>query len=1101
VYRWCRRCSVVAFAFAVFGTVIAAVVIARIYTDSESVRQLVERFFPNFAPGVLDVRRAKYTLTGVLAADNVKWSQKDDEGVDRNILKGNVTIRHDPRELASGRIAVRTMTLADAELNFHFDKNGRCAAFKFKKAAGETTVHDPIAVDVAGATIKLTFESAAATALEFTGVAGRIDFEPNAKVGVDLRGKINDCSVVLLGDVDMKNKRADVRSLTIDGAPLGKLLASLPPSLKGTLPSGVFTLGKANLGGAATVAWRDDQPRIDGRISAAMVPGSGKSPVKSALLAGSFDAKTGVLRVNEASLEDADLAAALPLVPEQHRGKIANPESLHGLLKVSAQGTIRTKEKPFGWEGKATAELQHASWSPPQAPFPITGAAAIVEVTPAGLAVKKAEATIGPIKATASGLLPDWDAQRARMDFTASNVPLVKEIYDRLPAHERDLWDKFRPDGNVSISGEAAMNGGKPRFVGQVAVHNTEITYEKFPCRATNGQGCVEFRPDGRIEYDLVGTVGGGLVKLTGTLAELSPTAEMDLTITGQDVAIDDEIRRAFDPIKPAAEAIQKIHAAGKGKGVVRIRRRSGSRVVRLDADADLELRDFHADWFPYPFEQVTGKVVVQPDRVEFVDCVGTTKTGATVRMNGWSQRDEPMGDDDAPAGRSYLQLDFLAQNAPLDRTLYEALPADGRAAWDQLRPQGKLSMTARFVLAPGKQKSIKYRFDASKAAITPVSFPYRLHSFDGTILMGEDGGVVWKDLVAHHGNVEWQSPKGFIRTREGVGEIRFEKLTCPQLPIDDDLMAAVPPNLRSVLEFLSPSRPADRVETSDLNIRWSHGAAPTFQIGETKARFVNADLAPSIGAKNVTGEITLAGSCTDAPDFDGNIYLSSVTLAGMKATALQTGLRVRGPKIDFRGLQADFYGGKLHGVQLHAMTDPVPEYEARLQVIGASLQDYVRQTLNAEMPLNAEVSAKLRLCGRGASIGRLNGNGTLEMRQVDVLRLPILIDQLNFLLTKLPAGETFDQLQAEFRLDGPRMFVTNLKMSSPAGAFALQRQQGLIDLSSGQLNLDMVFELSRGIRLPPFTGLTAFHVGGTFANPQIHMQPGKGLKGILSGR
>jgi hypothetical protein len=1104
MYRWCRRCTVVTFAVVVFGTVITAIILARIYTDSDSVKQLVMQYLSRMSPnGGFDSKNTKVNVNHGLTIQNFDWWQTDAQGVKRQIVSNaDVTVRTDNRRaIAEGRLNISKMTLADPTIKFHFDKNGRCAAFSFRNASDETQVRDPIALEIFRGSIEVTFESPSAPTLKFTDVSGKIDFEPNSKVGVDLKAFAHSCRVTLRGDVDMKNKQAKVASLVVDGAPLGKLLASLPPSMKGSLPSGVFALGKANLSGAAEVAWRDDQPQIAGRMTAMMIPSAGPTLVRSANLAGSFDAKSGVLEVQEASLVDADLAAALPLVPEQHRGKIASPETLRGKLQVSAKGKVRTKEQPFGWEGKATAELKDVAWSPPQSPFPITGASATIEVTPAGLMVKSAEATVGPTTARAAGVLPDWDARQARLEFSATNVPFVKEIRDRLPERQRELWDKFQPEGSVSVTGEAAMNGDKPRFVGRVVLQDNAACYEKFPYRIAGAQGVVEFKPDGRIEIDAVAPFGGGVGKLVGTLSDCSPTSEMELTIAGSDVTIDDDLRRAFDAIKPAAEAIRKVHVIGKGKGVVTLKRRQGSRTVRVDADVDLDLRKFHADWFPYPIDHVTGRVVVHPDRVEFLNVLGKTRAGATVQMKGWSQRDGPLADGGEPTGRSHLRLEFLVTAAPLDATLKNAIPPEWHSMWDHLRPEGTLSLTATFDQPPGQKPARSFRLDASQAAITPSAFPYRLHNIEGAI-HATDCGVAWKGLVARHGDVEWHCGKGEVKISQGAGELHFDALSIPELPIDPDLKAAVPANVRSVLDFLSPNVPAERVNLENFTVNWSgDGAAPKFEIGQGKATFSKANLAPAIGAKNVTGEITLSGFCNDSPDFKGNVYLHSITLADMKATGLQSQLAVRGPKIEFNGLKADFYGGKVHGVQLHAVVDPVPEYEAQITVMNANLRDYVRQTMNTEMPLNAEVFANLRLHGKGQSIGRLRGAGSIDMHQVDVLRLPILLDQLAFLLKKLPEGKTFDHLHADFDLDGTRMLVNQLKMSSSAGAFALQRRDGLVDLSTGRLDLDMVYELTRGVRVFPFTNLTALHVGGTFSNPEVKHTPVNGIRKGFSFR
>jgi hypothetical protein len=1101
VYRWCRRCVVTAFALVVFGTTAGIVILARLYTDSDEVRRIVERNMSKISPNSkVAVADARAHILGGTTLENISWHQTDGEGVDREVMKnGDLSVSYNSRDLAGGKIAITKMTLTGGEIKFHFDKDGRCAAFTFRQAADESVVTKPIALDVVNATVHMTFESATNCAVDFKEVSGRLEFVPNKSASVDLRGRTNGCLASIKAEIDMQNKQAKIVSLGVEGAPVGKLLASLPPTIKNSLAVGVFDLGKADLSGSADVVWRDDQPRIAGWIQASMDQKAGRTCVKSARLAGSFDAKTGTIEVQEAKLEDADLAASLPLVPAEHRSKIASPETLRGLVQVSAKGKVRTKETPLGWEGKATAELSQASWSPPQSPFPITAASASIEVTPAGLAVHRAEATLGTTKTTASGVLPNWDAQRARLEFTAAEVPFAKELRERLPAKLGELWDKFGPEGHVSLAGEAAMNGGKPRFIGHATLNGNAFTYEKFPYRVKDAQGRIDCMPDGRMEFDLVGSAGGASCKLTGSVSDTSPTSEIDIRITGSDVSIDDDLRRAFAPIKPAAAAIQKIRAVGKGKCVITVKRQQGSRVARVNADVDMDLRNFTADWFPYPLDQVTGRVLVAPDRIEFQDCLGTTQGGGTVRMNGWTQRDGPLADAGDPTGRNHVRLDFLATDAPLDRTLRDSIPAKWHGMWDHLQPEGSISLTANFDQPAGQEASLSFLFDGSKAAITPASFPYRVHDIRGPIEM-RDKVVFWKGLTARHGDVEWRSGKGFVRPIEsGGGELHFDQLYCARLPIDADLKAASPPSIRSVMEFLSPNVPADRVNLEDFTVTWQGqgGSGPAFEIGNAKATFVDADLVPSIGAKKVTGEISLTGCHHGVPEFKGNIYLHSVSLAGLKATSVQSRIEVHGPRIDFEGLKADFYGGTLHGIQLIAVVEPVPEYQATLKVVNAKLKDYVRKAMDAELPLDAAISANLELKGRGRTIGKLSGHGSLEMQDLDVLQLPIVLDQLNFILTKLPAKRTFDKLQARFQLDGPRMFINELKMESPTIGFALQKKAtGVVDLSNGALALDMVSELTRsGIKVPFFTPATAFHVGGTFRDPKITPDPVSGFR------
>ena len=333
----------------------------------------------------------------------------------------------------------------------------------------------------------------------------------------------------------------------------------------------------------------------------------------------------------------------------------------------------------------------------------------------------------------------------------------------------------------------------------------------------------MEFKPDGRIEIDAVAPFGGGVGKLFGTLSDCSPTSEMELTITGSDVTIDDDLRRAFDAIKPAAEAIRKVHAIGKGKGVVTLKRRQGSRTVRVDADVDIDLRQFHARLVSLSHRSRHGenrrsprsRRVSELPRQDHRRRHGADEpAGATATAPSLTKGNQPA---QPPSARipcrppRPLTPPFEMRFLPIGTRC--GITFDRRELYRSPRLSISLRVSSRlrrFASMRLKRPSRRRRF---RIACTTLKAPSTRRT----------ATVAWKGLVARHGDVEWHCARGYVRVDRGGGKLHFDALSIPELPIDADLKAAVPPTVRSVLDFLSPNVPAKHSSaSSDFTVNWT---------------------------------------------------------------------------------------------------------------------------------------------------------------------------------------------------------------------------------------------------------------------------------------
>ncbi|HVJ81414.1 MAG TPA: hypothetical protein VNC50_10130, partial [Planctomycetia bacterium] len=547
---------------------------------------------------------------------------------------------------------------------------------------------------------------------------------------------------------------------------------------------------------------------------------------------------------------------------------------------------------------------------------------------------------------------------------------------------------------------------------------------------------------------------------------------------------IDAELRRALAALpRPIAEQIEKLSGTGRGSAVAAITRPAGSAQIRTEVTVDLDLEDFRAAQFNYPLPKIRGRVSVTPERTELRDVVGSTAAGDEVRISGFVQKDR---------GETFVQIDVACDSLALDETLYAAIPPAQRSAWDELRPSGRVAVSARYDKQPFETPGVALHLDAQAASIHPKSFAYRMSRIEGGVSY-RAGKATWDGLTVRHGSSLLRCGPGYAQVGADGILLKFASIACDALPFDDDLLAASPTPLRSVLEFVGPDRPA-KIRIDDVTIGWkrSEGGRPAIEFGESRVEFRRANLFPKLGLRDVTAALTVEGGYRDRPYLEGNLDVRSATLAGLTARDMTARLVVDGPTIRFLHMRSeDFYGGRLDMPTLQAVTWPVPEYEVRMNLMGVNIERLLRETWNAALPTDGLADAGLYLHGSGADIGRLQGNGTLDVREIDLRRLPVVVDQIDFLLNKMREGQLFRNARCDFDLDGSRIKVSSMELRSPTHVVKLRESPGLIDLDTGTLDLRLTGTLPKGIRLPFVSDLFGpFRVYGPLTGPSIRPEP-----------
>jgi len=282
------------------------------------------------------------------------------------------------------------------------------------------------------------------------------------------------------------------------------------------------------------------------------------------------------------------------------------------------------------------------------------------------------------------------------MDLTIDCGPLSLPEGDErtlLTSHEsvprplRAFFHDYDPHGLVSFKFRLARPPGPQgtfTLAGDLTPLGASAAYRLFPYRLSELGGMVHFGPDGIRFDEFAGRHGAARVRLSGRINATTLWTGLDLTIDGDDVALDDDLYR------PLAENLRQLwrhfNPSGKAHTTVHLLRPQGSPDTgpgpwRTSVLVDLQDATACIDGFPYPIDHVRGRVRIDPARLEFNNIRGRHGT-ARVRAEGWATHDDPAHPE--------IEIQLDARHVPLDDVFRRAVPPAARAALADVKSAGR---------------------------------------------------------------------------------------------------------------------------------------------------------------------------------------------------------------------------------------------------------------------------------------------------------------------------------------------------------------------------------------------------------------------------
>jgi hypothetical protein len=765
----------------------------------------------------------------------------------------------------------------------------------------------------------------------------------------------------------------------------------------------------------------------------------------------------------EASAEATAIPVGSPLV--RHLAVYRAEVGTHaGQLQGTARVQAAFSHHPGAaapWSHDVRVQLVQGKLDHPRLPQPLDQLDVKVRCLEGRVILEDLTARAGPTRVRLTGKASAPDAA-ADLDghLHVEHMAVTPRLFACLPANLQDFERDYHPSGSADVDFTFRRRAGRWTRHCVIRPDNMACRCEKFPYPAERGTGTIEHDHDPdrgfeEIRVDLSGYAGGRPIRVRGKAQGEKPAA-VNLEITGEDIPLDDRLMAALAP--EHQKLAHTFEPRGRADVVASIRRTQGhtrfaNRYVIRFHDAAVRYAAF-----PYPLENVSGVLDIQPDHWEFRDFRGGHQ-GCEVRTHGRADH-TPHGDD--------LLVHIGGTGVLLDRELEAALQPGLKQAWQTLSPTGRVNFYVRVKKAPGVAEPDLY-VEVSPVGVTllPVFFPYPLDNVTGLVRYAAGKAELHK-AQARHGPTVVRLGKGEVLLKPGGGVyVDLADLEANPLVPDPAFFQALPPALERVCMALQLQGPL-ALRTRLVVDTQANPAVPPVLFWDGGVALKDATLSAGVRLQHVTGTAHCRGSYQGKLEgVAGNILLDELDVFGQPLGNFHAQVLVPRDKPDvlvLEGVQANLFGGTLGG-EMRIDMSPALRYELNLHANQVRLEEFGRHNLQTAQ-LNGLASARLYLAGEGTELAGLKGEGSLDVPSGKMYNLPLLLDLLKVLSGRLPDRTMFEEAHARFSIRGQRVYISRLDVYGNAVSLGGRGEMNLPDGSD--LNLDFHAVLGRWPQVLP---------------------------------
>jgi hypothetical protein len=325
--------------------------------------------------------------------------------------------------------------------------------------------------------------------------------------------------------------------------------------------------------------------------------------------------------------------------------------------------------------------------------------------------------------------------------------------------------------------------------------------------------GSMVFTDKGIALRDITGKVENNWFNVSGQIDGYSPDAPAKLTISsviGHDLEIPELSPDYLGSLpKDLQTVVEKLHPRGTCGMKMVLQRTTPGGKTSISGQIDIRDGEFSFSQFPYLVSHVTGQILIGDDplakmpgvRILNVQGHGPSdgpNANNLITMNGF------IGPLEGPSG---VSVEVYGDNIVLDPTLRSALPPPARAALELFDPDnsgqypkasGDFSCHVSRAIGPDKPWLVDTDVNFRDAEGRLAAFPYPVKHMTGRLEIHE-GYLNVVNCSVHRGDstigiagiIRWKSKDAAPTTQPYGPDLR---ISATNLPIDDDLINALPP-------------------------------------------------------------------------------------------------------------------------------------------------------------------------------------------------------------------------------------------------------------------------------------------------------------------
>lgn len=757
----------------------------------------------------------------------------------------------------------------------------------------------------------------------------------------------------------------------------------------------------------------------------------------------------------------------------------------------------------------------------PILPFPLEKLSGELKADNDSIEVRTLSAENGATKVSVDGKLSGREAgYPGKFEVSLSNLVCDARLRSRLAAGFARLYDEHHPRGDVDLHCFVVHDvDGKWRPEGLLATaKDCSIIHEAFPYPVEHANGTI--RQEGRnLIVEASGLASGRSITLSGVIEQPGPNANLTLDINVADLPFDETFLRAMKP--DLQNTFRRMNLTGLVSGNVRLTKAPKQPLVPT-IDGTIKNAAMTWDSFPYRVEGISGRLTaLGMAKWKFLDFKG--KHGAAqITADGSFTKGQ---------GPGHLQLRINTEQAPLDESLFRALPVRLKQLWREFSPSGMIDVTTDINLITGKPVDIRLpRLELTNGSVRLKSLPYQLDDVNGRFEFGPDERGLMTLHVASftgkHGDFV-AAAKGYQRCEEDGGwRAHFDEFSIDNLVPNVEFLKSLAgmPALQQFFANLDPFQALRLEGAMELRGTGVEGD-PVSAAWDVDTYFNNSTIRTGLDFKDLKGVVRSKGSWDgEKAVIKGMVNLDSARILDYVLSDVRGPFRVEEGTLRFGSTAADrgqpsnpqappesivakLFGGIITLDGLATLTNE-PKYQVQMNFNNMFLQQFAALHAPKQRDLKGVINGRISLNGKGSSTKNVKGSGVVVINPARLLSVPVVLeiyDKLN--LTQ--KDSTFDSALFDFDIHDAlfdfKQIILDSKTLKLSGYGAVKFNSDVdlkffSELGRNQVPIPLLHELlGEATR-----GWVGFEVTGKLDRPQTTTIPApmlnNFLKSLISG-